>query len=84
MLPSPVGTVLEVCFGQKGNLYLVMFVCFPLKPSVWLLKSGGFLSTSRDLDAPASLVSFSHEGFSSSKSDSLKSPLSYRFAFIYS
>lgn len=84
MLPSPVETVLEECFGQKRNLYFgsaLYVVCFPLKLSVWLLKSGGFLSTSRDLDVPATLASFSPVGLSSSKSDSFTKSLILQISF---
>lgn len=58
-----------------------MFICFPLKPSVWLLKYGGVLSTSRDLDAPATSVSLSPLGFSSSKSDSFTKSLVLQISF---
>lgn len=58
-----------------------MFVCFPLKLSVWLQKYGGFLSTSKDLDAPATSVSFSPVGFSSSKSDSFTKSLVLQISF---
>ncbi len=66
----PFGNSAGGVFWTEGKfVFWVCSVCFPLKPSVWLQKYGGVLSTSRDLDTPATSVSFSPLGFSSSKSN---------------